>query len=278
MGVTRMEGRVLGSVLSALVAVATPAAAEERVNTLADDRGVTVHVVSQSTGAAGSTGSRTRTSTFSSRPSGCRRSYVPADSPSYLHSGAVYAAPGWSEPAGPMPPAPSPVHRPYHVFCRDRYITSVWIAPPDALGATTAGVVRELLARIEFPRVDIHVSPVPGLTGMASWFWLDGYTESPIGESRSALGISIDLELRAVGLSWDFGDGTTVVAGPGSAPPEPSSVQHVYERKGIYTVAVGFGWQVRYRVNGGAWTELDVVSRRVTRAYQVREIRSLLTG
>jgi hypothetical protein len=164
------------------------------------------------------------------------------------------------------------------VFCRERYVTSVWIVPPDALGATTAGVVRELLARIEFPRVDIHVSPVPGLTGMASWFWLDGYTESPIGESRSALGISIDLELRAVGLSWDFGDGTSVVAGPGSAPPGPSSVRHVYERKGTYPVAVGFGWKVRYRVNQGAWTDLEVVSRRVARTYEIREIRSLLTG
>ncbi|MGZ8766665.1 MAG: hypothetical protein ACXW2C_13335, partial [Acidimicrobiia bacterium] len=54
---------------------------------------------------------------------------------------------------------------------------------------------------------------------------------------------------------------------------------HRYERRSEpegFTVAVGFSFSVRYRVNGGPWIELPSVARDAARAYEVVESRGQL--
>ena len=142
----------------------------------------------------------------------------------------------------------------------------------------SSGRVNELLARVDFPELRIGANPQPGLTGLPSWFWIEGYDGKPLVVRRAAPGITVDIEVRAGPLTWDFGDGTVVVAGYGRPYPEPSDVAHTYERRGTHTVTVRYAFTARYRVNGAAWAELDAVGRVASRTYPVREVRSLLTG
>ena len=46
---------------------------------------------------------------------------------------------------------------------------------------------------------------------------------------------------------------------------------------GEHTVTAAFRFTARYRVDGGAWVDLGPVPRTVTAAYDVVEVRSLLT-
>jgi hypothetical protein len=251
--------------VAALVALAAPAGssvAGREIDTGTDADGATVEVVdgsqSSTPGAAGG----------GSSAGGCSRRYVEiALDPGEL-IGLLYAAIG---------PPPTTDHRPYHVFCDDDYVGAVWAIPRSALAAIAEREARSLLARIEFPAVEIGVNPATGLAGLDSWFWIDGYDGTPFTESRADFGITIDLEVRLSDVRWEFGDGTAVVGGLGRPFPTPSDVAHTYERSGAQTVTAGFAYETRYRVNGSEWTTLDSVPRRTERPYEVRQVRSALT-
>jgi len=236
------------------------ASADQRVNVGSDDSGVTVHVSGTSKGTGGHTShapARPR------RPSGCARRLVPAAEPRYLRNG---------RPGPPMPPAPTLASRPYHVYCGSRYVTSIWVTPGAPSNAT------DLLAHLDFPVLHVGVNPTTGLTGLATWFWIDGYDGHPLTLTRSGDGISIDVEVSASALSWDFGDGTVVTAGYGRPYPQHSDVSHTYERRGTYTITVSYAFHARYRVNGGSWADIDPVDRVASLEYTVREVRSVLTA
>jgi hypothetical protein len=262
-----MEGRVLVACLSVLLVVASaaPAGADSRsIDAGTDPNGATVRVIDGSeVGQPGGGGAPSN---------GCQRRYVAALAPIYRHPDAS----PWL-PVAFLPPAPSPAHQPFDVYCGDSYLTTVWAIPADAAAAVGAEMARELLAHIDFPAVSIGVNPTEGITGLPSWFWLDGDVGAPITRSQSAFGITVDLEVRVGDVRWGFGDGATLPGGPGHHYPTPSDIAHTYERRGAYTVTAGLGYHTRYRVDGGAWTDLDAVGRSVGTGYAVREVRSVLT-
>ena len=237
-----------------------PAAAEPYsidVDATTDANGATVQVVEGSQSATpGATGG------------GCTLRYVSIALDPVNMLPLLHAAIG---------PPPSPDHRPFHVLCGERYITTVWAIPRAAVAAIAQRVARQLLARVEFPTLEIGVNPTTGLAGLESWYWIDGYDGRPVTAARAEFGISIELEVRVSDVRWEFGDGTTVVAGLGERYPARSSVTHTYERSGAYTVGAGFGYRSRYRVDGGEWTDLEAVPRTAERSYDVREVRSALT-
>jgi hypothetical protein len=254
----------LATVAAATLLPASRAAANDRgpeVSAGTDDRGAGVHVIERSVSdGAGNSGHASR--------DGCTRTYVATSDLFYKFPQARFDV--------PLGPAPSLFHQAYDVYCGSTYLATVWAIPQTAAAAIGAQLARELLARLEFPPVHIAANPARGLTGLASWFWIAGTDGAPITLSRTDLGISVDLEVRLAGVTWDFGDGTHVDAGLGRAFPAPSDVAHTFETRGRHTVRAAFRFTARYRVDGGAFTDLGPVPRTVAQTYDVVEVRGLL--
>jgi hypothetical protein len=212
--------------------------------------------------------------------SGCRRRWVPAAAPFYLRQSRL---PGQIHSA-PMPPAPSEQHVAYHVYCDGTYVTSVWLLPSQFLAgpAVDPRAMAEQLARdLPYPAATIGASPsARGLTGLESWFWVEGYSGAPIADAVEGFGLLVEVEAWPASVTWDFGDGTGARRGSlGQAPPLRSEVRHAFERAsrgGRFALRAVIRLDVRWRVNGGAWEALGPVTRAATRPYAVAESRAAL--
>jgi hypothetical protein len=211
---------------------------------------------------------------------GCTRRWVPTKYP-------VYQRPGPVDPDihhVPMPPRPSPEHVAYFVYCGSTYLDSVWLLPsafsPQAGALDVLAIAQQLARDLPYPPATVHASPEGrGLTGMESWFWVEGYA-GPVQDAVDSFGIRVEVEATPAGVRWDFGDGTPAQPGSlGTAAPARSDVVHTYERRHRgtpATVRAVVRLDVRWRVDGGAWEALDPVFRIASRAYPVVESRGAL--
>jgi hypothetical protein len=249
---------------STTIGIATAGAESRHIDAGTDPAGASVHVIEGSIVDGPGAGGH-------GPGAGCALSYVATTALVYKFPQARFDAPR------DLPPAPSPFHQAFDVFtCDGTYLATVWAISQAAAAALGAEMARELLARVEFPPATISARPARGLTGLESWFWIDGTDGAPIMLSRAEFGIAVDLEVRLVGVDWDFGDGPPLHAGLGTAYPRRSPVTHTFEAKGARTVRAAFRFVARYRVDGGTWIDLGPVPRTVARAYEVVEVRSLL--
>ena len=139
-----------------------------------------------------------------------------------------------------------------------------------------------------------------GLTGTASWFWLD---PAPATERLSVSLAGEAVTVTAVPkVSWVFGDGTSLVAGPGvpyrQGPVPAGAVTHVYGTRCLagdkgrdpyvlsgcgsdgYEVVASVSWELGYQADGPVAASGTLASRTTTssRAYQVSEARAFLVG
>ena len=201
---------------------------------------------------------------------------------------AVFLRPGVVDPdfrVVPMPPAPTDAYVAYHLFCDGRYVTSVWLLPTQFTGAVVdPREIAERLARdLPYPPATVGASPsARGLTGLESWFWVDGYSAEPIHDEVDGLGLRVEVEAIPDGATWDFGDGTARTAGSlGLHAPTRSDVTHRFERpsrRGPIRVQANVRLSVRWRSNGGPWQLLDPVERSATLTYPVAESRAALVA
>ena len=131
-----------------------------------------------------------------------------------------------------MPPSPGPEYQPYHVWCGGAYVTSVWIAPRQ-FGVDPQALAEDAARDLPYPAATVGASPDGrGLTGLETWFWVDGYTATPIADTVTELGMTVDVEAVPTTVSWDFGDDSLVAGhGLGSPPPARSEVTHTFERR-----------------------------------------------
>jgi hypothetical protein len=180
-------------------------------------------------------------------------------------------------------PPPTPEHRPYSVYCGDAFLGPVWVLPATfaaAAGPTAAELAAELARDLPYPQVTIGVSPDGrGLTGLESWFWVDGYDGAVLRDAVSGLGATVEVEAVAGRATWDFGDGSPVAAGPVGGDPGAPAARHVYERRSDgagFGLSATFAFSVRYRVDGGEWIALPAVARAAEREYVVIDARSQL--
>lgn len=210
---------------------------------------------------------------------GCRRRWRLAPTPHFLSRLVT----GDYRPL-PLPPAPSPEHRPYHVFCDAAYVTTVWLRPSQ-FGAGPAidprSLAQRLVRDLPYPPAAVGASPaLRGLTGLESWFWVEGYSSTPLRDAVEGFGLRVEVEALPAAVTWDFGDGTTPVPGTlGQAAPARSDVVHVFERRSRvapFTVRAAVRLDVRWRQNGGAWQPLAPVLRSAARPYLVAESRAVL--
>jgi hypothetical protein len=170
---------------------------------------------------------------------------------------------------------PSPAHQLYLVWCGD-YSVFRWFGPADFDDAQP--LAEELIRRLTVGDSAIQVRPESrGITGIPSYFWIEGYGDQPIEGTESAFGLTVRVTIRLVGVSWDFGDDTPIVqAGLGEAWPERSSVAHSYRYSSSepYTVTATLRFQPSYTVNGAAGAPLDPITIPVSRPYLVHQIQA----
>lgn len=148
------------------------------------------------------------------------------------------------------------------------------VTPPPGLMALS------VWRAMPFPDPRLTVKPsVKGLVNLESYFWVGG----PTAQTRSVdVGpYTVAVTGRVAIYEWSWGDGTPGLSttDPGTPWPGRSEVNHVFQRRGRFPVAVTSQWHGTFSVNGGA--PQDVIGpdifRSSTISYAVQEIRVTLT-
>ncbi|HZJ27566.1 MAG TPA: hypothetical protein VFF40_11255 [Acidimicrobiia bacterium] len=186
-------------------------------------------------------------------------------------------------------PAPSPEHRPFTVWCGDAIAGWAWILPSEfnaATGPSAAEIAAEIAADLPYPQITVGVNPAErGLAGLETWVWTEGYDGTPITDSVTGLGATVEVEARPINATWDFGDDIEAPRGSvgslAGGAGEPAA-RHIYERRSGpegFALSATFSFAVRYRVDGGEWSSLPSVARSASRAYIVADSQAqLVTG
>jgi hypothetical protein len=130
-------------------------------------------------------------------------------------------------------------------------------------------VAARLLEQRVAPAIAVGSAPAGrALVGFESWFWVAGYDGAPQVEAFDVFGRRLVLELRAVAVRWDFGDGTVAALGPGDgfgSPEGRSAVAHRYRARSTsgaapdatVTVAVEVDVAVSYTLDGAGPFAVD---------------------
>ena len=184
---------------------------------------------------------------------------------------------------------------PWAVNCDNGYFGIAWVPTDSGAPGVSVGeppippvdpaVVRASALRIVgLPEVSIGANPDVGLVAMPAWFWVRGYSGGTLTGSETLDRSSVQVEITPTAYRWSFGDGSSLEAGSvGRAYPAQSDIRHTYERSshgagGAYTVGLRITWSARYSENGGAWQQLDPITRTYTRSYPVQQLQSVLTA
>ena len=185
---------------------------------------------------------------------------------------------------GNEPPArygtpPSSEHRLYLVFCNGEYVGFQWIGPGDPSEPTIdpAAIAETLVGHVPVDLATIDVRPEGrAVTGIPSYFWIEGYDGQAIRDEASLGGTTVAVEIGLGTVTWDFGDGTpTMTAGLGQAWPERSEIRHAYRDRGTYDVTVTITLAPTFTVNGGAAQALQPITRTATLTYVVDEVQAV---
>ena len=204
----------------------------------------------------------------------------------------------WPAPWDRAAAAQHPNDSPYLLLVDGNYGGLVWL-PPGAVHLGTPGtnqvaattptidprqVALELLRHITLPDLQIDVNPSLGLSGMSSWFWIQGYDGDAIGDSVNLSGVTVSVRVVPVHYVWQFGDGTTLDSHSLGQPyPAESDIRHTYEYSSLhfpagFPVGLTVEFAAEYRVNGGTPQSLPSIQQTFTTSYRVQEAQSLLTG
>lgn len=198
--------------------------------------------------------------------------------------------PTWFEALDAIGEPTSPDAIPYWLLCGTATVDAFWVSPQDLVDydsiawAEADRYVREVLA----PTLNIEVNPAGySITGIPSWFWVDGWNGTPILTSVAApFGASVDVSLQLIDVEWNFGDGSTSLRGDlGLAYPSESPVQHNFERRstskenpdGTFEVSATVSIAPSYRLNGGGEIALSPnLTANVQVPLVVRQLQAVL--
>ncbi len=159
-------------------------------------------------------------------------------------------------------------------------------APPDP-----AGIARDLARRTPLPLPGVHTSPAPQndqLVNLPTWMWVDNW--SPQTASATEAGLTVTVTALPKSVSWEMGDGSTVVCGPGRAwnprlreEDQSSDCTHTYTKSSAhqpglrYRARATMSWDVRWTATNGESGALGTASRTTEFTMRVAEGQALVT-
>jgi hypothetical protein len=185
----------------------------------------------------------------------------------------------------PQPPANDPAwqgHQPgdgavYACYQpQTTFLVYLWLrTPPPGPGPTPGEVAQLAIKQMDLRAIEIGIAPRPGpdsvgLVGMPVWMWArtpDPHSYGPITATASAGGTTVTATARIFRITWDMGDGATVVCRSAGTPYRPSygredspDCGHTYttsssgQPSGKYTVTATSDWVVTWAGAGQTGT------------------------
>jgi hypothetical protein len=154
-------------------------------------------------------------------------------------------------------------------------ITSPASAP---VPLSPAAIAAQVADRLSLSPGEIKASPTnAGLTGAASWFWLDPAPRTQ-QLSISLAGESVTVTATPQ-ITWRFGDGASLDGGPG-VPYQAGPVPAEAISSDGYDVIAAVIWLISYRAAGPIAASGALPTRTTTSlvAYPVSEARAFLVG
>jgi hypothetical protein len=120
----------------------------------------------------------------------------------------------------------------------------------------TPGLVARAFRRIELPASELQIQPPKGRTLVN--FATNFYTEQPaFDRTVMLLGRRVDLRIWPSRFRWVFGDGGELASTSAGAPYPELLITHDYLQKGGVSPRVDTTYSARFRVDGGAWRDVD---------------------
>jgi hypothetical protein len=127
---------------------------------------------------------------------------------------------------------------------------------PAPAPALTPGLVARAFRRIELPASELQIQPPKGRTLVN--FATNFYTEQPaFDRTVTLLGRRVDLRIWPSRFRWVFGDGGELASTSAGAPYPDLVITHDYLQKGGVSPRVDTTYSARFRVDGGAWRDVD---------------------
>jgi len=177
-------------------------------------------------------------------------------------------------------PQPDPEARLALLLCNGTIVRPIWVAPSDVvdLDAAARDEAQRYIEDVLVPAVRIGVNPAArGLVGLDSWFWVDGFNGQFTAPPITAFGLTIEVRMSSGQVTWDFGDGTVEDGDLGRPYPEESTVRHVHQSDGTYTITATIDLVPEYRVDGGPWFTLPNLAATASTDHVVAEREAVVT-
>jgi hypothetical protein len=137
----------------------------------------------------------------------------------------------------------------------------VWLGAGEVPTISPEELARQAWAAMSLKHPDINIVPNPGgkgLVGLPVWMWTTFDWNPPAQQSQDPTGtVSVSIAASVESVTWDMGDGSKIVCGPGtpydgSSRPSPNC-GHVYTRPGDYTVTATATWV-------GTWSDTTTLN------------------
>ena len=177
-------------------------------------------------------------------------------------------------------PQPDPEARLALLLCDGTIVQPIWVSPTDVvdLDAAARDEAQRYIEDVLVPVVGIGVNPAAkGLVGLASWFWVDGFNGQVTAPPIAAFGLTIEVRMSSGRVTWDFGDGTVEDGDLGRPYPEESTVRHVHQHDGTFTITATIDLVPEYRVDGGPWLTLPNLAATASTDHVVAEREAVVT-
>lgn len=181
----------------------------------------------------------------------------------------------------------------YWLVCRDaagevvferpfRYQVGVNVITPQELAQRAT---EELAIRWPEPRTSPSIA-IDQLVGIDTWMWIDPAAWQPITATAAIPGMSVSATATPRHVTWDMGDGTTVVCdGPGTPfdddrpeADQSTDCSHVYQDRGLYTASATVTWSVTWSASDGGSGSLADVTRTTQFPMRVAERQAVGRG
>ena len=165
---------------------------------------------------------------------------------------------------------------------------AIALPPPPAVLALQA------TNRLSLPTLAIEASPATNadqLVGLPTWVWVSPSAWQPVSATASVPGESVTAVATPTSVTWNFGDGTSMVCqGPGtpyaptSNPSAPSpTCGHTYAQSSAgqpndsYGVTATVAWSVNWTGGGQSGTE-PALQQNLAAAFRVAESQAINTA